>query len=81
MTGLKLKPGEKYFRNIPAIGGAAVKQATEDILNTDVVSGTAANFSYQVEESSSYEHLLYEIGAIVLRLGSDRGVSRNVFHL
>lgn len=61
MTGVKLAPNAEYSREVDEITGSKVKNALEDILSADV-QGTAANANFEVQETYSYDHMLFTLG-------------------
>lgn len=62
LTGLKLEPGAQYRRSLDVVRGDTVAQAIGDILSSGV-DGTAAHFSYSLDEVHSSEQMLFAIGS------------------
>lgn len=61
LDGLKLQPNARYTGSVNEVSNANITEAIQAILS-EGVTGTASNFSYSVEQSDSYESLLYKIG-------------------
>ena len=62
MTGLILDPGAQYTKTSVAMTGGGVTQAIGELITDNGIQGTAANASYQEEQTYSYESLLFELG-------------------
>lgn len=62
MTGLTLDPGARYAKNGVTLTGGGVTQAIQELITDSGVQGTAAEASYQEEQTYSYEEMLFTLG-------------------